>query len=75
MNNSENQISKEISKYLFLSNLNQSNDDKIDDLIKSLKTIVQTKANKKLHYLSSLDFKLKMIKYKSIIEEKTKNNF
>ena len=61
-------ISKEVSKYLFLSNLTNK-EESIDNLVKDLKTIVMSKANKKLAYLSSLDFKLKMIRYKKIVQE------
>ena len=70
MNNSEKaQISKEVSKYLFLANLINSNDDKIESLITSLKTIVQNKANNKIAYLSSLEQKLKYIRNQKLIKE------
>jgi len=62
-------ISKDISTHLFLSNLIQSSDDKIESLILSLKTIVENKTDNKLTYLNSLDYKLKHIRKISIVKE------
>ena len=62
------QISKNLSMHLFLPNLMKSN-DKIDDLILSLKTIVENKAANKKNYLNSLDYTLKFIRNRKIMEE------
>ena len=62
-------ISKDTSTRLFLSNLIQSSDDKIESLILSLKTIVENKVNNKLTYFNSLDYKLKHIRKISIVKE------
>jgi len=62
-------ISKEVSKHLFLSNLINSNDDKITDIVESLKVIVKNKANNKLAYLNTLEYKLKRIRLEKIVKE------
>ena len=62
-------ISKEVSKHLFLSNLVQSNDETIEAIIFNLKTIVKNKANIKLAYLDTLEYKLKHIRDITIVKE------
>ena len=67
------QISEDISKYLFLSNLKPNNfsDDKIEDLFLSLNNAIKNKPNK--IYLNSLEYKFKYIRYRNMlgkIEEK-----
>ena len=54
--------------HLFLPNLMKSK-DKIDDLILSLKTIVENKAANKKNNLNSLDYTLKFIRNRKIREE------
>ena len=63
------QISENTSKHLFLSNLkpDNSNDDKIENVILSLKKIVKSRSNEKLGYLDSLEYKLRHIRYRNII--------
>lgn len=63
------QISKEVSKHLFLSNLVQSNDETIESVIFNLKTAIKNKAKQKLAYLDSLEYKLKHIRNISITKE------
>ena len=71
------QISEDVSKYLFLSNLklDNSSDDKIKDLILSLNTAIKCKSNKT--YLDSLEYKFKHIRYRNMLrkieEKKIKN--
>ena len=63
------QISKEVSKYLFLSNLVQSNDETIESVIFNLKTNVKNKAKQRLAYLDTLEYKLKYIRNRNITKE------
>ena len=63
------QISEDVSKHLFLSNLNpdNSNDDKIEDLIFSLNKVVKNNKNEKLAYLNTLEYRLRHVRYRNII--------
>ena len=63
------QISENTSKRLFLSNLkpDNSNDDKIKNLILSLTKVVKNNKNDKLAYLNTLEYKLRHVRYRNII--------
>ena len=65
------QISENTSKRLFLSNLkpDKFNDDKIENIIFSLTKIVKNNKNDKLGYLDTLEYRLRHVRYRSIINE------
>ena len=62
-------ISKDVSNHLFLSNLkpDNSNDDKIKNLILSLTKVVKNNKSDKLAYLNTLEYRLRHVRYRNII--------